>query len=284
MSRPAISVSPATRAPAGTGACRRGQTGPVTLMEPTKRGPFNRVLRTFRRRHRSGGGARPAAVRCTAGPEGHRRPARADRDERPAGRGRSPASRLRRVRPRRPRPLPRPSGHAVRHRTAMQSTAPLCCCKQPRRPCGSAPSSSHPSSGRHPALHAALLHAITGLSEGRGLPRRSPRRRARTASVETRRSACWKTSSRATSPRCSTSACSICARSPGTHPVSVLDRLMEAEAVHEIHGWEDLRHRLAGDQQCFGFFHPALPTTSRSCSSRSRSCTAWPTTCRTPPA
>ena len=49
-------------------------------MEPTKRGPFNRVLRTFRRRHGSGGGARPAAVRCTAGPEGHRRPARADRE------------------------------------------------------------------------------------------------------------------------------------------------------------------------------------------------------------
>ncbi|MET0276090.1 MAG: malonyl-CoA decarboxylase family protein [Acidimicrobiia bacterium] len=42
-------------------------------------------------------------------------------------------------------------------------------------------------------------------------------------------------------------------------PASVLDRLMETEAVHEIHGWEDLRHRLAGDQRCYGFFHPALP-------------------------
>ncbi len=41
-------------------------------------------------------------------------------------------------------------------------------------------------------------------------------------------------------------------------PGSVLDRLIETEAVHEIHGWDDLRHRLAGDQRCYGFFHPAL--------------------------
>jgi malonyl-CoA decarboxylase len=42
-------------------------------------------------------------------------------------------------------------------------------------------------------------------------------------------------------------------------PASVLERLIETEAVHEIQGWEDLRHRLAGDQRCYGFFHPALP-------------------------
>jgi malonyl-CoA decarboxylase len=42
-------------------------------------------------------------------------------------------------------------------------------------------------------------------------------------------------------------------------PASVLERLIETEAVHEIHGWDDLRHRLAGDQRCYGFFHPALP-------------------------
>jgi malonyl-CoA decarboxylase len=42
-------------------------------------------------------------------------------------------------------------------------------------------------------------------------------------------------------------------------PASVLDRLMVTEAVHEIHGWDDLRHRLAGDQRCYAFFHPSLP-------------------------
>jgi malonyl-CoA decarboxylase len=42
-------------------------------------------------------------------------------------------------------------------------------------------------------------------------------------------------------------------------PASVLERLIETEAVHEIHGWEELRHRLDGDQRCYGFFHPALP-------------------------
>ncbi len=42
-------------------------------------------------------------------------------------------------------------------------------------------------------------------------------------------------------------------------PASVLDRLMATEAVHEIRGWDDLKHRLDGDQRCYGFFHPALP-------------------------
>ena len=42
-------------------------------------------------------------------------------------------------------------------------------------------------------------------------------------------------------------------------PASVLERLIATEAVHEIHGWDDLQHRLAGDQRCYGFFHPALP-------------------------
>ena len=41
-------------------------------------------------------------------------------------------------------------------------------------------------------------------------------------------------------------------------PASVLDRLMATEAVHAISGWNDLRHRLDGDQRCYGFFHPAL--------------------------
>jgi malonyl-CoA decarboxylase len=42
-------------------------------------------------------------------------------------------------------------------------------------------------------------------------------------------------------------------------PASVLDRLMATEAVHAISGWDDLRHRLDGDQRCYAFFHPALP-------------------------
>ena len=41
-------------------------------------------------------------------------------------------------------------------------------------------------------------------------------------------------------------------------PASVLERLMATEAVHAIAGWDDLRHRLDGDQRCYGFFHPAL--------------------------
>ena len=41
-------------------------------------------------------------------------------------------------------------------------------------------------------------------------------------------------------------------------PASVLERLIETEAVHEIKDWNDLRHRLAGDQRCYAFFHPAL--------------------------
>ncbi len=41
-------------------------------------------------------------------------------------------------------------------------------------------------------------------------------------------------------------------------PASVLERLIETEAVHVISGWDDLRHRLAGDQRCYAFFHPAL--------------------------
>ena len=42
-------------------------------------------------------------------------------------------------------------------------------------------------------------------------------------------------------------------------PAAVLEKIITYEAVHEIHGWEDLRRRLAPDRRCFGFFHPALP-------------------------
>jgi malonyl-CoA decarboxylase len=42
-------------------------------------------------------------------------------------------------------------------------------------------------------------------------------------------------------------------------PAAALEKLIAYEAVHEIHGWDDLRRRLAPDRRCFGFFHPALP-------------------------
>lgn len=42
-------------------------------------------------------------------------------------------------------------------------------------------------------------------------------------------------------------------------PALILEKLIERETVHEIHGWADLRRRLASDRRCFAFFHPALP-------------------------
>jgi malonyl-CoA decarboxylase len=41
-------------------------------------------------------------------------------------------------------------------------------------------------------------------------------------------------------------------------PASVLERLMAAERVHRMSSWDDVQHRLTGDQRCFGFFHPAM--------------------------
>ncbi len=42
-------------------------------------------------------------------------------------------------------------------------------------------------------------------------------------------------------------------------PALILEKLITYEAVHQIHGWNDLRRRLAADRRCFAFFHPALP-------------------------
>jgi len=42
-------------------------------------------------------------------------------------------------------------------------------------------------------------------------------------------------------------------------PAHVLEKLIQYEAVHEIHGWSDLQRRLAPDRRSFGFFHPSLP-------------------------
>ncbi|MGZ5036027.1 MAG: malonyl-CoA decarboxylase [Usitatibacter sp.] len=42
-------------------------------------------------------------------------------------------------------------------------------------------------------------------------------------------------------------------------PAAILEKLIEYEAVHEIHGFPDLKRRLERDRRCFAFFHPALP-------------------------
>jgi malonyl-CoA decarboxylase len=42
-------------------------------------------------------------------------------------------------------------------------------------------------------------------------------------------------------------------------PASVLERIIRYEAVHRIHGWDDLRQRIdPPDRRCYAFFHPAL--------------------------
>ncbi|MCA1796206.1 MAG: malonyl-CoA decarboxylase [Geobacteraceae bacterium] len=43
-------------------------------------------------------------------------------------------------------------------------------------------------------------------------------------------------------------------------PAALLEKLMEYEAVHVISSWNDLRHRLEWDRQCYAFFHPVLPS------------------------
>ena len=40
---------------------------------------------------------------------------------------------------------------------------------------------------------------------------------------------------------------------------SILEKLIDYEAVHPINGWRDLRRRLEADRRCYAFFHPALP-------------------------
>ncbi len=42
-------------------------------------------------------------------------------------------------------------------------------------------------------------------------------------------------------------------------PAALLEKLMAYEAVHEIHGWTDLKNRLEADRRCFAFFHPRMP-------------------------
>lgn len=42
-------------------------------------------------------------------------------------------------------------------------------------------------------------------------------------------------------------------------PASLLEKLIEYEAVHAIRSWEDLRNRLESDRRLFAFFHPRMP-------------------------
>jgi len=43
-------------------------------------------------------------------------------------------------------------------------------------------------------------------------------------------------------------------------PASLLEKLIEYEAVHEIRSWADMKNRLELDRQCFAFFHSKVPT------------------------
>ncbi len=42
-------------------------------------------------------------------------------------------------------------------------------------------------------------------------------------------------------------------------PASLLEKLIEYEAVHTIHSWADLKNRLDWDRRCYAFFHPSMP-------------------------
>jgi malonyl-CoA decarboxylase len=51
----------------------------------------------------------------------------------------------------------------------------------------------------------------------------------------------------------------VLARISWSSPASILEKIIDYEAVHEIKGWDDLRRRLdPHDRRCFAFFHPAL--------------------------
>ncbi len=41
-------------------------------------------------------------------------------------------------------------------------------------------------------------------------------------------------------------------------PASLLEKLIQYEAVHEIRSWEELRHRVAAHRRCYAFFHPRM--------------------------
>ncbi len=41
-------------------------------------------------------------------------------------------------------------------------------------------------------------------------------------------------------------------------PATLLEQVIQHEAMHEVRDWNDLRRRLQQDRRCFGFFHPAI--------------------------
>ena len=41
-------------------------------------------------------------------------------------------------------------------------------------------------------------------------------------------------------------------------PASLIEKLINYEAVHAIRGWSDVKNRLDSDRRCYGFFHPRL--------------------------
>ncbi|RYG08422.1 MAG: malonyl-CoA decarboxylase, partial [Burkholderiales bacterium] len=42
-------------------------------------------------------------------------------------------------------------------------------------------------------------------------------------------------------------------------PASLIEKLIQYEAVHDIKDWADVKNRLDSDRRCYGFFHPRLP-------------------------
>ena len=42
-------------------------------------------------------------------------------------------------------------------------------------------------------------------------------------------------------------------------PASLLEKLINYEAVHPVANWQDLKNRLSEDRRCFAFFHPQMP-------------------------
>ena len=42
-------------------------------------------------------------------------------------------------------------------------------------------------------------------------------------------------------------------------PASLIEKLIQYEAVHDVKSWADVKNRLDSDRRCYGFFHPRLP-------------------------
>ena len=42
-------------------------------------------------------------------------------------------------------------------------------------------------------------------------------------------------------------------------PATLLEKLIEYEAVHAIKSWDDLKNRLGDDRRCYAYFHPRMP-------------------------